>query len=77
MGDQGEELVEVEAEGGLVEVGAGVPGTFGGEHQAGGGRGDREVLHGPGGQVAVLAHSHNAHGRVVGVGLGDGGEAVE
>ena len=34
-GDQGEELVEVEAEGGLVEVGAGVPGTFGGEHQAG------------------------------------------
>ena len=77
LGDRGEELVEVEAEGGLVEVGAGVPGTFGGEHQAGGGRGDREVLHGPGGQVAVLAHSHNAHGRVVGVGLGDGGEAVE
>ena len=76
-GDQGEELVEVEAEGGLVEVGAGVPGTFGGGHQAGGGRGDREVLHGPGGHVAVLAHNHNAHGRVVGVGLGDGGEAVE
>ena len=51
LGDQGEELVEVEAEGGLVDVGAGVPGTFGGEHQAGGGCGDREVLHGPGGQV--------------------------
>ena len=63
LGDQGEELVEVEA--------------VGGEHQAGGGRGDREVLYGPGGQVAVLAHGHNAHGRVVGVGLGDGGEAVE
>ena len=77
LGDQGEELVEVEAEGGLVEVGPGVPGTLGGEHQAGVGRGDREVLHGPGGQVAVLAHGHNAHGRVVGVGLGDGGEAVE
>ena len=77
LGDQGEELVDVEAEGGLVEVGGGVPGTLGGEHQAGGGRGDREVLHGPGGQVAVPAHSHNAHGRVVGVGLGDGGEAVE
>ena len=62
LGDQGEELVEVEAEGGLVEVGAGVPGTLGGKHQAGGGRGDREVLHGPGRQVAVLAHGHNAHG---------------
>ena len=77
LGDQGEELVEVEVEGGLVEVGAGVPGTLGGEYQAGGGRGDREVLHGRGGQVAVLAHGHNAHGRVVGVGPGDGGEAVE
>ena len=60
LGYQGEELVEVEAEGGLVEVGAGVPGTLGSEHQAGDGRGDREVLHGPGGQVAVLAHSHMA-----------------
>ena len=38
---------------------------------------DREVLYGPGGQVAVLAHGHNAHGRVVGVCIGDGGEAVE
>ena len=77
LGDQGEELVEVEAECGLVEVGAGVPGALGGEYQAGGGCGDREVLYGPGGQVAVVAHGHNAHGRVVGVGLGDGGEAVE
>ena len=77
LGDQGEGLVEVEAEGGLVKVGAGVPGTLGGEHQAGGGPGDREVLHGPGGHMAVLAHGHNAHGRVVGVSLGDGGEAVE
>ena len=37
-----------------MEVGAGVTGTFGGEHQASGGRGDREVLHGPEGQVAFL-----------------------
>ena len=44
-----EELVDVEAEGGLVEVGAGVPGFLGGENEVGGGRGDREVLHGPGG----------------------------
>ena len=34
--EQGEELVEVEAEGGLVEVGAEVPGTLGGEHPSGG-----------------------------------------
>ena len=61
----------MEAKCGLVEVGAGVLGPLGGEYQAGGGRGDREVLHGRGGQVAALAHGHNAHGRVVGVGLGD------
>ena len=67
----------MEPEGGLVEVGAGVPGSLGGENQAGGGRGDREVLHGPGGQVAALAHGHYAQGRVVGVGLGDCGEPVE
>ena len=41
LGDRGEELVDVEAEGGLVEVGAGVPGTLGGEHQVGGGRENR------------------------------------
>ena len=52
----------MEAEVGLVEVGAGVPGTFGGEHLAGGGRGDREGLHGPGGrwQFLPIATMHMA-----------------
>ena len=40
LGHQGEEFFDVEAEGGLVEVGAGVPGSLGGKYQAGGGCGD-------------------------------------
>ena len=55
-----------------MEVGAGVPGPFGYEDHASGGHGDREVLNGPGGQVAALAH-----GCVVGVCLGDCTEPVE
>ena len=39
-GNQGEEFVEVEAEDELVQVRVGVPGSLGGEYQAGGGRDD-------------------------------------
>ena len=35
------------------------------------------MLNGPGGQVAALAHGHHAHGRVLGVCLGDCEEPVE